>query len=141
MKDVMSTIDDSNIVLETLANYSSCMKNKPLEKQPTCGTKVCPNVRERIKCQRTNCSAMAEKLRRDWQSAYQKINQISKAPKQLDIGTQSALDQVDYDPQVTVCDVVESLTRSFEEFSLTKSLIHKHMNETCNPPVKKKAIF
>ncbi|KAI7893350.1 uncharacterized protein EV154DRAFT_501746 [Mucor mucedo] len=35
MENVMSTIDDPNIVLETLVNYSSCMKSKPLEKQPT----------------------------------------------------------------------------------------------------------
>ncbi|KAI7888331.1 uncharacterized protein EV154DRAFT_517971, partial [Mucor mucedo] len=35
MEDVMSTIDDPNIVLETLVNHSSYMKNKPLEKQPT----------------------------------------------------------------------------------------------------------
>ncbi|ORE13568.1 hypothetical protein BCV71DRAFT_188914, partial [Rhizopus microsporus] len=35
MKDVMSTIDDPNIVLETLGNHSSYMKNKPLEKQLT----------------------------------------------------------------------------------------------------------
>ncbi|CAO3662919.1 unnamed protein product [Rhizopus microsporus] len=42
------------------------------------------------------------------------------------------LDLVNDDPQVTVCDVVESLTKSFEDFSLTKSVIHKHMNETCN---------
>lgn len=47
------------------------------------------------------------------------------------------LDLVDDDPQVTVCDVVESLTKSFEDFSLTKSAIHKHMNETCNLSVKK----
>ena len=47
------------------------------------------------------------------------------------------LDLVDDDPQVTVCDVVERLTKSFEDFSLTKSAIHKHMNETCNLSVKK----
>ena len=35
MEDVMSTIDDPNIVLETLINHSSYMKNKSLEKQPT----------------------------------------------------------------------------------------------------------
>ncbi|ORE10765.1 hypothetical protein BCV72DRAFT_220890 [Rhizopus microsporus var. microsporus] len=40
------------------------------------------------------------------------------------------LDLADDDPQVTVCDVAESLTKSFEGFSLTKSAIHKHMNET-----------
>jgi hypothetical protein len=32
MEDVMSTIDDPTIVLETLVNHSSYMKNKPLEK-------------------------------------------------------------------------------------------------------------
>ncbi|ORE09259.1 hypothetical protein BCV72DRAFT_333886 [Rhizopus microsporus var. microsporus] len=47
------------------------------------------------------------------------------------------LDLVDDDTQVTVCDVVESLTKSFENFSLTKIAIHKHMNETCNLSVKK----
>ncbi|CEG67066.1 hypothetical protein RMATCC62417_03541 [Rhizopus microsporus] len=47
------------------------------------------------------------------------------------------LDLVDDDPQVTVCDVVESLPKSFEDFSLTKSAIHKHMNKTCNLSVKK----
>jgi hypothetical protein len=31
MEDIMSTIDDLNIVLETLVNHSSYMKNKPLE--------------------------------------------------------------------------------------------------------------
>jgi hypothetical protein len=35
MEDVMSSIDDPNIVLETLVNHSSYMQNKPLEKQPT----------------------------------------------------------------------------------------------------------
>ncbi|GAA5810720.1 hypothetical protein MFLAVUS_004146 [Mucor flavus] len=35
MEDVMLTIDDPNIVLETLVNHSSSMKNKPLEKQLT----------------------------------------------------------------------------------------------------------
>ena len=32
MEDVMSTIDDPTIVLETLVNHSSYMKNKPLKK-------------------------------------------------------------------------------------------------------------
>ncbi|ORE10766.1 hypothetical protein BCV72DRAFT_198873, partial [Rhizopus microsporus var. microsporus] len=32
MEDVMSTIDDPNIVLETLVDHSSYMENKPLEK-------------------------------------------------------------------------------------------------------------
>ncbi|KAI7905659.1 uncharacterized protein BX663DRAFT_411214, partial [Cokeromyces recurvatus] len=40
-------------------------------------------------------------------------------------------------PQVIVCDVVESWTKSFEDFSLTRSAIQKHMNETCNLTVKK----
>ncbi|KAI9483972.1 MAG: hypothetical protein EXX96DRAFT_520719 [Benjaminiella poitrasii] len=34
MEDVMSTIDDPIIVLETLVDHSSYMKNKPSEKQP-----------------------------------------------------------------------------------------------------------
>ena len=34
MEDDMSTIDNPNIVLETLVTHSSYMKNKPLEKQP-----------------------------------------------------------------------------------------------------------
>ncbi|CEP11724.1 hypothetical protein [Parasitella parasitica] len=40
------------------------------------------------------------------------------------------LDLVDNDSQVTVMDVVESLTKSFEDVSLTKSAAHRHMNET-----------
>ena len=47
------------------------------------------------------------------------------------------LDLVDDDPQVTVCDVIESLTKSFEDFSFTKLAIHKHMSETYNLSVKK----
>lgn len=33
MEDVMSTVDDPNILLEILAHHSSYMKNKPLENQ------------------------------------------------------------------------------------------------------------
>jgi hypothetical protein len=32
MEDVMSTVDDPNIVLKTLTNHSSYMENKPLER-------------------------------------------------------------------------------------------------------------
>lgn len=32
MEDVMSTVDDPNIVLKSLTNHSSYMENKPLER-------------------------------------------------------------------------------------------------------------
>ncbi|KAI9483778.1 MAG: hypothetical protein EXX96DRAFT_457413, partial [Benjaminiella poitrasii] len=44
---------------------------------------------------------------------------------------------VDDDPQATVCGIVKSLTKSFEDSSLTKSVIHKYKNKTCNLSVKK----
>lgn len=47
------------------------------------------------------------------------------------------LNLVDNNLQATVWDVLESLTKSFGNFSLTKSVIHKHMNEICNLPIKK----
>lgn len=50
------------------------------------------------------------------------------------------LNLVDNNLQATVWDVLESLTKSFENFSLTKSVVHKHMNEICNLPIKKSHI-
>jgi hypothetical protein len=54
MEDVMSTIDDPNIVLETLVNYSSCMKNKPLEKQLTESKKSATSKPVKVASKRTN---------------------------------------------------------------------------------------
>lgn len=39
-----------------------------------------------------------------------------------------------------VLDLFESLNKSFEDFLLTKSAIHKYMNETCNLSVKRNHI-
>ncbi|KAG2237223.1 hypothetical protein INT48_006627 [Thamnidium elegans] len=52
--DVMSTIDDPNIVLETLVNHSSYMKNKPLEKQPTENKKSTTSKPVKVASKRTN---------------------------------------------------------------------------------------
>ncbi|KAG0930795.1 hypothetical protein G6F57_011475 [Rhizopus arrhizus] len=92
MEDVMSTIDDPTIVLETLrTTFIDRMIELPV------GQRYAAVVGREL----------------EEHKAY-------------------VLDLVDDDPQVTVCDVVERLTKSFEDFSLTKSAIHKHMNETCN---------
>ncbi|KAG0738811.1 hypothetical protein G6F62_007891 [Rhizopus arrhizus] len=97
MEDVMSTIDDPTIVLETLrTTFIDRMIELPV------GQRYAAVVGREL----------------EEHKAY-------------------VLDLVDDDPQVTVCDVVERLTKSFEDFSLTKSAIHKHMNETCNLSVKK----
>jgi hypothetical protein len=53
MEDVMSTIDDPNIVLETLVNHSY-MKNKPLEKQPTGNKKSTTSKPVEVASKRTN---------------------------------------------------------------------------------------
>ncbi|KAI8638117.1 hypothetical protein BD408DRAFT_423476 [Parasitella parasitica] len=55
---------------------------------------------------------MVEKLRSDWPSADQKINPNNFTEEHK----AHVLDLVDDDPQVTVCDVLESLTTSFEDF-------------------------
>ena len=54
MEDVMSTIDDPNIVLETLVDHSSYMKNKPLEKQPTENKKSTTSKPVKVASKRTN---------------------------------------------------------------------------------------
>ncbi|KAI8881843.1 hypothetical protein K501DRAFT_161239, partial [Backusella circina FSU 941] len=54
MEDIMSTIDDPNIVLKTLVNHSSYMKNKPLEKQPTENKKPTTSTPVKVASKRTN---------------------------------------------------------------------------------------
>lgn len=81
---------------------------------------------------------MVENLRRDWRSTDQKPTRNPGRPNNFTEEHKAhVLDIVDGDPQVTVCDVVESLTKSFGDFSLKKPAIHNHMNETCNLSVKK----
>ncbi|KAG1140088.1 hypothetical protein G6F37_011249 [Rhizopus arrhizus] len=155
MEDVMSTIDDPNIVLETLVNHSSYMKNKPLEKQPTENKKSTTSKPVKFASKRTNAAysinrrtttidRMIELPMR--QRSYEEtgeapIKKSTRNPGRPNNFTEEhkayVLDLIDDDLQATVCDTVESLTKSFKEFSLTKSAIHKHMNETCNLSVKK----
>ncbi|KAG1471356.1 hypothetical protein G6F56_002169 [Rhizopus delemar] len=54
MEDIMSTIDDPNIVFETLVEHSSYMKNKPLEKQPTESKKPTTSKSVKFVSKRTN---------------------------------------------------------------------------------------
>ncbi|KAG0732748.1 hypothetical protein G6F23_014014 [Rhizopus arrhizus] len=169
MEDVMSTIDDPNIVLETLVDHSSYMKNKPLEKQPAENKKSTTSKPMKVASKRTNADysinqrttfidrmielpvgqryaavvgrelSVEEQTAQRWWRSYEEtgeapIKKSTRNPERPNNFTEEhkaqVLDLVDDDPQVTVCDVVESLTKSFEDFSLTKSAIHKHMNET-----------
>lgn len=54
MQDVMSTLDDLNIVLETLVNHSSYMKNKSLEKQSSGNKKSTTSKPVKVTSKRTN---------------------------------------------------------------------------------------
>ncbi|ORE07192.1 hypothetical protein BCV72DRAFT_304819 [Rhizopus microsporus var. microsporus] len=159
----MSTINDSNIAFETLVNHSSYMKNKPLEKQPTENKKSTTLKPVKIASKRTNADysiteddryaavvgrelGIEERTAQRWWGSYEEtgevpIKKLTRNPGHSNNFTEEhkthVLDLVDDDPQVTVCDVVESRTKSSEDFSLTKSIIHKHMNETYNLSVKK----
>ncbi|KAI9471858.1 MAG: hypothetical protein EXX96DRAFT_465265, partial [Benjaminiella poitrasii] len=54
MEDVMSTIDDPNIVLEALINHFSYMKNRPLEKRSTENKKSTTSKPVKVASKRTN---------------------------------------------------------------------------------------
>ncbi|KAI9338401.1 hypothetical protein BD770DRAFT_431702 [Pilaira anomala] len=122
MEDVMSTIDDPNIVLETLTtskqvklpqrgqiqtisiNQRRSFIDRMIELSVV-GQRYVAVGRER----RTNCLAMMEKLRRDWQSADQKKKKTTRNPGRINNFTGEhrahVFKLVDDDPQVTVCDV------------------------------------
>lgn len=157
MEDVMSTIDDPNIVLETLVNHSCYMKNKPLGKQPTENKKSTTLKPVKVAPKRTNADysikqrttfidrmielplgqryaavvgrelGVKERTAQRWRRSYEETGEVpikkaTRNPGRPNNFTEEhkahILDLVDDDPQVTVCDVVKSLTKSLRIFRL-----------------------
>jgi transposase len=81
-------------------------------------------------------SGIEERTAQRWWRSYEETGEVpikksTRIPGRPNNFTEEhkahVLDLVDNDPQVTVCDVVGSLTKSFEDFSLTRSAIHKRV--------------
>ncbi|KAG1449524.1 hypothetical protein G6F56_008615 [Rhizopus delemar] len=154
MKDVLTEVIDSNIILETLTNQKTYFDQKPLEKL------VVDNLTSAIKKENNSLTKMIEcaqekgaaarvarsmginvrnaqrwwkQYREDGTMPYKKSSEMKGRPSTFtDEHDSYLIELIDDDSQIIVSDIMERLTEKFEGFSISNSrLNHNLKNDLC----------
>ncbi|KAG1140518.1 hypothetical protein G6F37_009010 [Rhizopus arrhizus] len=161
MEDVLTEVNDSNIILETLTNQKTYFDQKPLEKlvvdKPKCDKEREQFIDKMIECAQEkgatarvarsmginvrNAQRWWKQYREDDTMPYKKGSEMKGRPSTFTNEHDSYLiELIDDDSQIIVSDIMERLTEKFEGFSISNSQLNHHLkNDLCL--TMKKATF